>query len=319
MAPNLDPARVLDQIQRRMPSPVEALQSPLIRQKQLHVWIKRDDLIHPELSGNKWRKLKYNLLEAAERNAPRLLTFGGAFSNHIAALAAAGQILQWPTLGIIRGEAPTPLNPTLQKAVGEGMELKFVSRGDYRKKDDPAMIASWVDDLSSYYIIPEGGTNKLALKGVEELTEEVRHQLDVKPDYVLVSCGTGGTMAGLIQGFDAGHQIIGFPALKGDFLEREIRELLGEKKRPGWELCLDYHFGGYAKFQPELIQFINQFNLEHQLPLDPIYTGKLFYGFFDLVKKDFFPPGSHLLLIHTGGLQGIKGFNQRFGNLIHSE
>ncbi|MEL6944666.1 MAG: pyridoxal-phosphate dependent enzyme [Bacteroidota bacterium] len=293
-----------------LPSPIQELSHPLFQAKKVQVFVKRDDLIHPIISGNKWRKLKYNLEAAREQNFPTLLTFGGAFSNHIAATAVAGQVFGFQTIGIIRGEEYLPLNPTLKLAKEKQMRLIYVNRSDYRTKDRLALAESLVTE--PFYFIPEGGTNALALKGCGEILEEESSQ---QFNYICVSCGTGGTISGIIQAAKRDQKVIGFSALKGDFLKKEIINLLG-RKYDNWTLQTDYHFGGYAKFKGELIDFINQFRAEHFIQLDPIYTSKLFYGVLDLIKKNYFPENSKILVIHTGGLQGIRGFNERFGNLI---
>lgn len=301
-----------------VPSPIHRLPVPLFEKRGLELWVKREDLIHPEVSGNKWRKLKYNLLEAQKLGYRRLLTFGGAFSNHIYATAAAGKLLGFSTLGLIRGEKTEPLNPTLEFALACGMELIYLSRTAYRNK--PQALEALDLDAADYYLLPEGGTNRLALPGCTETGTEILAQFAEPPDYVCLCCGTGGTMAGLLVGLEGKSKVLGFPVLKGDFFEKLIQDLLPPSKQikaEHWSLISDYHFGGYARFTPPLIDLINHYQQEYQLPLDPIYTGKLFYGLEDLARKDFFPPGSKILAIHTGGLQGIAGFNQRFGPLIH--
>ena len=280
--------------------------------------VKREDLIHPEISGNKWRKLKYNLIEAKKQKLSTLLTFGGAYSNHIHATAAAGIFFGFKTIGIIRGEQPKELNSTLLKAKENGMQLFFVSRTAYRDKKE--LLAQLSLDFESIYILPEGGTNSLALKGCSEIVKEYSEK--PKIDYWCTSCGTGGTLAGMITALSAQQKAIGFSALKGDFLQNEVEQLLSsydDHKYQNWSINTDYHFGGYAKFDDSLIQFINEFKHKNQIQLDPIYTGKMFYGIYDLIKKGYFPKGSSIMAIHTGGQQGIQGFNQRFGNLLEPE
>ncbi|MEM8523626.1 MAG: pyridoxal-phosphate dependent enzyme [Bacteroidota bacterium] len=295
-----------------LPSPVQELSDSLLQEKKVRLFIKRDDLIHPIISGNKWRKLKYNLEAAKAQKHNTLLTFGGAFSNHIVATAVAGQVYGFQTIGIIRGEEYLPLNPTLQLAKESGMKLIYVTRSEYRTKDRLALAKSLIS--TPFYFIPEGGTNQLALKGCQEILMENENQ---SFDYICVSCGTGGTVSGIIQAAKTTQRVIGFSALKGDFLKQEITNLL-DQKYDNWTLQTDYHFGGYAKFKPELIEFVNQFKAEHSIQLDPIYTGKLFYGVFDLIEQHHFPESSKILIVHTGGLQGIRGFNERFGNLINA-
>ena len=272
--------------------------------------LKPDYLIHPTVSGNKFRKLKYNLETAKLGNYKGLLTFGGAFSNHIAATAAAGQELKIPTVGVIRGEElifKVDSNPTLRYAKSCGMHLEFVSRSTYKSKTDPVYLQQLLTVFKDYYLIPEGGTNELAVKGCEEILTEKDHSFDI----ICCPVGTGGTIAGLINGSLPTQKIIGFPALKGHFLKEDICKFATQSN---WELCEDYHFGGYAKVNASLIDFMNLFKQNHNIPLDPVYTGKLFFGVWDLIKKDYFRRGSSIVLIHTGGLQGIEGMNQRIKN-----
>lgn len=272
--------------------------------------IKREDLIHPFVSGNKYRKLKYNLLQAKEENQETLLTFGGAFSNHIAAVAFAGKEKGFKTIGIIRGNelgGKISQNPTLLFAHNCGMQLEFISREEYRLKSELVFLENLKQKFGSFYLIPEGGTNALAIKGCQEiLTPE-----DAEFDYICCSVGTGGTISGIINSVLPPQKVLGFPALKGDFLKEEIRNFAQNKN---WELITDYHFGGYGKVNEELIGFINQFYAENQIPLDPVYTGKMVFGVIDLIQKNYFPAESKILLIHTGGIQGIQGMNIKLRN-----
>jgi 1-aminocyclopropane-1-carboxylate deaminase len=270
----------------------------------ISLFIKRDDLLHPHISGNKFRKLKYNLVAAKAQNKTKLLTFGGAFSNHIVAVAATGTEFGFETVGLIRGEelaTQIDANPILKFARDCGMELEFISRENYRQKNDPALLLHWQKKYGDFYLLPEGGTNDLAIKGCEEILSAANQF-----DFICCAVGTGGTISGLINSAQPNQKIIGFPALKGDFLQEDIRNFTHNKN---WELCSDYHFGGYGKITPELIRFMNDFNAQHQIPLDPIYTGKMVFGVLDLIQKKYFPEGAKILLIHTGGLQGIRGIN----------
>lgn len=270
--------------------------------------IKREDLLHPVISGNKYRKLKYNLKEAKQQQKRTLLTFGGAFSNHISAVAGAGKEFGFKTIGIIRGEELVDKiveNPTLSYAKQCGMELIFVSRALYREKNEAHFIEKLQQEYGDFYVIPEGGTNNLAIKGCEEiLTEE-----DALFDYVCVCVGTGGTISGLINSAKAKQKILGFSALKGNFLKDEIEKLAPNKKN--WSLVTDYHFGGYGKINDDLVSFINKFSSATNIPLDPVYTGKMLYGIVDLASKKYFNPNSKILVIHTGGLQGVEGMNNK--------
>jgi 1-aminocyclopropane-1-carboxylate deaminase len=276
----------------------------------ISVQIKREDLIHPFVSGNKFRKLKYNLLQAKTENHDTLLTFGGAFSNHIAAVAFAGKEKGFKTIGIIRGDelaGKVAENPTLSFAQNCGMQLKFISREEYRLKSEVSFIENLKQKFGSFYLIPEGGTNDLAIKGCQEiLTTE-----DADFDYICCSIGTGGTISGIINSVLPHQKVLGFPALKGDFLKEEICNFV---QNENWELLTDYHFGGYGKVNEALIEFINQFYTENQIPLDPIYTGKMVFGVIDLIQKNYFPAESKILLIHTGGIQGIQGMNMKLKN-----
>lgn len=285
---------------------------PILEEKKVELFIKREDLIHPFVSGNKFRKLKYNLEEAKKLKKKALLTFGGAYSNHIAATAVAGKLSGFKTFGIIRGEElgknleeTLEENATLREAHHNGMKLQFVSREDYRQKTSFGFIEKLKNKWGDFYLIPEGGTNILAIKGCEEiLTKE-----DKKFNFVCSSLGTGGTISGLINSLGKQQKVIGFPALKGNFLSEEIKKYT--IKRKNWSLQKDYHFGGYAKYNEDLIRFINDFKTDTNVLLDPVYTGKMMFGVLDLIKKDKFAEGSSILAIHTGGIQGIEGVNKK--------
>ncbi len=289
---------------------MKSINQVLLKLPELTLSIKREDLIHPFISGNKYRKLKYNLLQAQQEKQTTLLTFGGAFSNHIAAVAAAGKEYGFRTIGIVRGEeleGKVAENPTLQFARNCGMELDFISRETYRRKEDPAFLENLHQKWSSFYLLPEGGTNALAVKGCQEILNEA----DAEFDFICCAVGTGGTISGLINSTKSHQKVLGFPALKGDFLNEEIRKFATNNR---WELIKEYHFGGYGKITSELVGFINKQFLETKVPFDPIYTGKMFFGVIDLIQKNYFPKGSKILLIHTGGIQGIQGMNIQLKN-----
>jgi 1-aminocyclopropane-1-carboxylate deaminase len=273
---------------------------------EVEITIKREDKIHPYISGNKFRKLKYNLIAAKEQGYATLLTFGGAFSNHIAATAATGYEFGFKTIGIIRGDELDQKineNPTLAFASKSGMHLKFISRALYKQKNESYFLDELKQEFDNFYLLPEGGTNELAIKGCEEiLTKD-----DQFFDYICVSVGTGGTIAGLINSAKDHQKVLGFPALKGNFLFDEIKKYT--KSNKNWSLINDYHFGGYGKINSDLITFINKFKKETEIPLDPIYTGKMLYGIIDMIKNDYFNRNTKILIIHTGGLQGIQGMN----------
>ncbi|WP_445749578.1 1-aminocyclopropane-1-carboxylate deaminase/D-cysteine desulfhydrase [Polaribacter sp.] len=284
---------------------------PILAEKQVELFIKREDEIHPFVSGNKFRKLKYNLQEAKNQGYKTLLTFGGAFSNHIVATAVAGKIMGFKTIGIIRGDElaidfqQTILeNPTLHEAHKNGMTFEFISREIYRNKTSTIFLEELKQKFGDFYLIPEGGTNELAIKGCEEILVDE----DSIFDYICCAVGTGGTISGLINASKNHQKVIGFPALKGDFLTSEIEKYV---RKSNWELQTNFHFGGYAKYNQTLIRFINDFKNETNVLLDPIYTAKMIFGLLEIIKKDGFQKGSRILAIHTGGLQGIQGVNQK--------
>lgn len=268
---------------------------------KISVFIKREDLLHPQISGNKFRKLKYNLIKARQLNQRTLLTFGGAYSNHIAAVAAAGHEFGFNTIGIIRGEELVDKindNPTLRLAQQQGMRLVFISRADYRRKTEPNFIQALQNQFGEFYLIPEGGTNALAVQGCTEiLTAQDKQQFD----YICCAVGTGGTIAGLIETSTDQQMVLGFPALKGDFLQAEIQQWT---QKTNWELVPGYHWGGYAKTTPALLQFVQDFYGQNGIEIEPVYTGKMLFGIFDLIQQGYFPAHSQILVIHTGGLQG---------------
>lgn len=285
-------------------------QNIALKYKGISLSIKREDLIHPLVSGNKFRKLKYNLIQAKAENHNTLLTFGGAFSNHIAAVAAAGKEIGMQTIGVIRGDELLEKikdNPTLRFAQQCGMQFEFVTREAYKFKENTAFLDELHSKFGRFYLIPEGGTNVAAVAGCEEILTES----DSDFDFICCAVGTGGTISGLINSAKPHQKILGFPALKGDFLREEICKFA---QNQNWELLTDYHFGGYGKIDTQLIHFINRFYDETGIPLDPIYTGKMIFGVIDLIEKGYFAEGSNILAIHTGGLQGIHGMNSKLKN-----
>lgn len=266
----------------------------------ISIHVKREDLLHPEVSGNKFRKLKYNIAKAKALGCTQVLTFGGAYSNHIAATAAAGRILRIPTVGVIRGEELIHVykkNPTLAKAEQDGMQFKFVTRTAYREKSNAEFLATLQQEFDNAYIVPEGGTNDEAVLGTMEILKEY----DKSFTHICVAVGTGGTIAGIINSSTVDQTILGFPALKGSFLSDDIDKFA---IKSNWKLIHDYHFGGYAKYNDELISLIQKIEVETGILFDPIYTGKMMYGVLDLISKGYFPAESKILVIHTGGLQG---------------
>jgi len=268
--------------------------------------IKREDKLHPYISGIKYRKLKYNLIEAKRLNKKVLLTFGGAYSNHIAATATAGKELGFKTIGIIRGEElryKIEENPTLFFAQSCGMHFHFVSREAYRRKTEDEFLRNLKNVFGDFYLVPEGGTNSLAIKGCEEILTKK----DDEFDYICSAVGTGGTLAGLIKSSKPHQTVIGFSALKGTFQSSEIKKYTA---KTNYKIIDDYCLGGYAKIDEQFIRFINNFKEHTGIPLDPVYTGKMLYGILDLINKGILKQNSRILAIHTGGLQGITGMNQ---------
>jgi 1-aminocyclopropane-1-carboxylate deaminase len=274
-----------------VPSPVSELSDDRLASRGVRLYVKRDDLIHPEIPGNKWRKLKYNLAAAREQGQGTLLTFGGAYSNHIRAVAAAGYYFGFATIGVIRGEEHLPHNPTLAYAVGRGMRLVHLDRTTYRAKTDPQVIAGLRREFGDFYLVPEGGTNALALGGCAELPAEIPFAFD----WICCAAGTGGTLAGIALGLNEGQRAVGFSALKGGaFLVDDVRRLQAEYGRVTgtWSVETDYHFGGFARRDAKLDDFIRDFEERHAITLEWVYVAKMMYGIFALVRAGRFVPGT---------------------------
>ena len=296
-------------------TPIQLISDPLIKTANVNLLVKREDLNNKYFSGNKWHKLKYNLIKAKEKGYDKLLTFGGAFSNHIYAVAAAGRIFGFETIGIIRGEEYKQLNPTLSFARLQGMKFHYIDRKTYRDKYNKDLLNDFRQKFGNFYLIPEGGTNELAVNGVSEFVSKI----NVDYDYICCSCGTGGTLAGIIEGVDHKRQILGFSVLKGgEFLIKNVESLINKNVTENfmnWKINLDYHFGGYAKINSRLTDFIERFEKENNIPLEPIYTGKMVYGIYDLIFKGYFDKGKTILAIHTGGLQGLEGMKGKINKI----
>jgi 1-aminocyclopropane-1-carboxylate deaminase len=262
--------------------------------------IKRLDSVHPQISGNKFFKLKYNFAAAQQQGLKQVLTFGGAYSNHIAATAYAAHLFGMQSIGIIRGEelAHKALNPTLQTAQDFGMQLQFVSREMYRQKQSADFIQQLQAEFPNSYIIPEGGTNPLAIQGCTEILSPT----DLENfDLICCAAGTGGTIAGLIEASAAHQQVLGFSALKGDFLTQDVKQWTA---RRNWRITDEFCQGGYAKTTPELMQFIQEFETAYSIPLEQIYTGKMLFGIQQMILRGEIKPEQRVLILHTGGLQG---------------
>ena len=274
--------------------------------------VMRLDQVHPKVSGNKFFKLKYNLAEALKQKHQQVLTFGGAYSNHIYATATAAKIIGLNSIGIIRGELLDSQNPTLGHAKAVGMLLKGISRELYRDKTNPKFLEQLRQELGEFYLIPEGGTNALAIQGTTEILSSNQFNFS----HLATSIGTGGTFAGLANSLLPQQELLGISALKGDSIQEEMKQLLHThhiQSQGSLSIWTQYHHGGYAKWTSELIEFIPWFWESFGIPLDPIYTGKMAFACWDLLQKSYFKPGSRVLLIHTGGLQGNLGFAQRTG------
>jgi len=312
-----DPKNILHNDLINSNTPVEEIVDPLIKDSGVRLIVKREDLNHPNLSGNKWHKLKYNLVAAFEEGHDTILTFGGAYSNNIYSLAAAGKLFDFNTIGLIRGNERLPLNSTLSFAVDSGMKIHYIDRESYRKRRSNSFVNSFKEKYGKFYIIPDGGTNKFGVKGAGDILLNVTD----KYDYVSCACGTGGTLAGLITALDGKAQALGFFVLKdGKLLIEDVQKLVYQsscKNYDNWNINLDYHFGGYAKINLELIQFIQRFEKNNNIPIEPIYTGKLFYGIYKLIQTGYFRRGETILAIHTGGLQGLAGMKPKIKKLLN--
>lgn len=292
-------------------SPLQKLNIESIKEFEIELYAKRDDLIHEVISGNKFRKLKFNLEELRSGKFESILTFGGAHSNHIIATAFLAKINGYTSIGIIRGEKPNDLSNTLRDAQSFGMELHFITRDEYSKKDDHNYLEQLKHMFPKSLIIPEGGANEWGVKGCEEIVTECNDIINF--DYITVDCGTGATLAGIVRTLLPHQKAIGVQVLKGkDFITPEVHRF-NEVNYSNFVVWTDYHLGGYAKNNSELIEFMRWFYFETNIKLDPIYTGKQFYAVFDKIKQGYFPKKSTIILTHTGGLQGIEGFEKRFG------
>lgn len=284
------------------------LNDPLFKQHQIKVWLKRDDLLHPIISGNKWRKLKYSLNHGLLLGKNTFVSMGGAYSNHLHALAFTGKLLNIKTRAFIRGEQPKHLNPTLRDLLNWGMSLEFISRSDYSALRVYKNYDSLPDLKNNEYWLPEGGALTFALQGVNELVTEIKQPFE----WICCPCGTGTTLAGIIQAVPEQTQVLGISALKGGgFLNDEVKQWLPEpiKSQKNWQINPHYHFGGFAKTKPILFDFIHQFEQTQGITIEPVYSGKMLFALYDLISQGYFKAGASIIAVHTGGLQGKRGFN----------
>jgi len=277
------------------------LSDPVLQKYKVKIFVMREDLVHPIAGGNKFRKLKYNLEKAKAENKSTLVTFGGAWSNHIAATAFAGQQKGFKTIGIIRGEKTAQLNVTLKRASECGMKLIFIDRATYRDKEAALNAALKNHHRKEYYIIPEGGNNFEGFRGCAEIVNEI----DFDFNYICVPCGTGTTLAGIASSLKVHQKAIGISVLKNNYsIDENVKQFCNNPS--AYRIFHDYQFGKYAKSAPELDEFVKRFAEINNIPVEPIYTAKMFFGLYDLVKKDFFKKGDVVIAVHTGGLQYLK-------------
>jgi len=288
----------------QLPSSLHKIENELTKQFGIHLFLKRDDLIHPEISGNKWRKLKYNLQQAKQERKTTILTFGGAYSNHITATAKACELFGFQSIGIIRGEEHQTLNKSLQFAKDCAMKLIYIDRENYKNKNLDSLLLN----LDSYYILPEGGANELAIKGCAEIADEI----DMDFDFICCPSGTATTITGIASNIKKHQQAIGFSVLKGiDFLNNELIKQQNSFTLNRLSFNTNYHFNGYAKINNELVDFIKLFYTEQNILLDYVYTGKMMYGIFDMIQNEKFAKGSTIIAVHTGGVMNANVFDMQ--------
>ena len=292
-----------------IPSPITKISSNFLDKKSINIFIKRDDLIHNVVSGNKWRKLKYNLQQARKNGYNSVLSFGGAYSNHLHALSFAANQMNFNSIGVIRGDKCEKMNQTLSFCKDKNMRFHYLDRSTYRNSKYSRDVLITLQNLfGDFYMIPEGGNNLFGVQGCEEILKEV----NIDFDYILCSVGTGCTAAGLIKSIRSSQQFLGFSPFKK--VEEQKKNIFNycNSHLTNWDILADYHFGGFNKFNDNLIKFIRQFYLDYNIQLDIIYMGKLFYALFDLIKSDFFAKKTTILILHSGGLQGLQGFNFKY-------
>jgi 1-aminocyclopropane-1-carboxylate deaminase len=285
------------------PSLPEPLAWPGLTEKNISADILRLDRLHPVISGNKWFKLKGYLHEALQSPGQPVITFGGPWSNHLIAAAYAARQHGLPAIGIVRGERPPVLSATLTAAAAYGMQLEFISRREYAEKEEPGFLRRLTDRFPGAYIIPEGGSGPIGIKGSEDI---LRITDTSQYTHILCAVGTGTTLMGLIRAAGPGQVVIGIPVLKGfdKWAAIDPHAFLTPEQKAGARMLDGYHFGGYARHPRELLDFMNRWYKETGVPSDIVYTGKLFFALWDSVRHDLFPAYSRLLVIHSGGLQG---------------
>lgn len=291
-----------------LPSPLEKILHPLFASKKVEVYIKRDDLIHPIVSGNKWRKLKYNFEAFRSSAKSGIITLGGAYSNHLVASAEACWQQDIPLLAIVRGEQVS--NDSLDFCRAKGMRIEFISRSDYRTIRENGLPREMLEKYPDFHFIPEGGSNLEGIRGCQEILSEVKEHFDL----VFCPVGSGTTLCGLISG-PKGAGIVGVSSLNGGFMEKEIAHMLSKynlaQVNP-WSVSSDFHFGGFAKVTQDLVDFTRSFKEVSGIQLDYIYSAKMVYGLCEMLRSGEIPQGTKLLLIHTGGLQGNASFEKAF-------
>ncbi|MGK0499239.1 MAG: 1-aminocyclopropane-1-carboxylate deaminase [Oceanicoccus sp.] len=310
-------------------APLQTITAPLIQQQQLSLSVLRLDQLSADGAGNKHFKLLNNIAFAKTNGYRSLLSFGGAYSNHIHALAVAGKNHELATIGVIRGEPSQPLNATLQDAVAQGMHLHYVSRTEYRQRHQPEFQQQLAAQFKQSFIIPEGGSNSLGVKGCQHIVEHIQHRLADTYDVIALPCGTGATLAGVAAACADSKQVLGFSVLKNaHYMEQDIAAWLAalaadsdiepqKVQEKNWRVEHDYHCGGYAKLSDDLLRFMHQFESDYAIPLEPVYSAKMFYGLMQMIEKKRFAAGSQIVAIHTGGLQGRRGMASRINKMIN--
>jgi len=299
-------------------SPVESLKDELFDKSDLEVYIKRDDLLHP-YGGNKWRKLKYNFLQMSKEGYNEFLTFGGPFSNHVFACATLAREHDLAATLFIRGSIDDLENPVLMHARKCGVKLVAVERRAYAKRYSSKFKVELKATYPSAFIIPEGGANQNGIQGCGEIVSETLEQMTSRPDVWIVGAGTANTAVGIASQLSGSEKVIAIAALRERIMQQAFQNSLGmiaESARQCLSLSDDYSFGGMAKWNKELLGFIQKFEISNKILLDPVYTGKAMYALFDMAAKGFFKRGSRIVFVHTGGMPGRMSFNYRFGELL---